>query len=180
LNGYETARLLKRLEEKYHRVPIIAHGDLPSAIGKKQAGEQGLNDYLQKPFDKTQLYDLLQKHLDKDQPSNLAANLDKCTDGDMEFRRELAQLLANNISELLTNIEKALKLNDPTIFVRAVHKTKTTLSILDDGELSETLNRLQSKIGADTAPAEMDQHVQKLNFWCKKTISDLNALAVQE
>jgi HPt (histidine-containing phosphotransfer) domain-containing protein len=118
--------------------------------------------------------------LDKDQPSNLAANLDKCTDGDMEFRRELAQLLANNISELLANIEKALKLNDPTIFVRAVHKTKTTLSILDDGELSETLNRLQSKIGADTAPAEMDQHVQKLHFWCKKTISDLNALAVEE
>ena len=180
LSGYETSRIIKRLEEKYLLVPIIAHGDLPSAVGKKQAGEQGLNDYIQKPFDKPQLYDMLQKHLDKDQPNDLAANLDKCTDGDMEFRRELAQLLANNISELLANIEKALKLNDPTIFGRAVHKTKTTLAILADGELSETLNTIQSKIGTDTAPAEMDQHVQKLNLRCKNTISVLSALAVQE
>jgi len=180
VNGYETTRLIRRLEEKYHGVPIIAHANVPPAVGEKQADEQGLNGYLQKPFDQTQLYDMLQKQLHKDQPGKLKANLDKCTDGDVEFRRELAQLLANNISELLTNIEKALKLNDPTIFVRAVHKTKTTLTILGDGELSETLHTIQSKLGTDTVPAEMDQHVQKLHFRCQKTISVLNALAIEE
>ncbi len=180
LDGFETSRIIKRLGDQFQGIPIIAHADVPSALGEKQAHEQGLSDFIQKPFNQTHLYDMLQKHLDKDQPNNLRAKLDKCTDGDVEFRRELAQLLANNISELLANIEKALKLNDPVIFVRAVHKTKTTLSILADGELSETLNAIQSKMGVDKSPVDLELDVYKLNFRCKKTISILTALSVQE
>jgi hypothetical protein len=121
---------------------------------------------------------MLKKYVDKEAPNIVRANLDRCTDGDAEFRKELALLLANNISELMINLESALKHNDPNIFGRAIHKTKTTLSILGDGELNSQLVTLQKKIGQDS-PDDLHIQVQKLNNRCRKTISILNTLSTQ-
>jgi hypothetical protein len=104
------------------------------------------------------------------------ANLDRCTDGDPEFRRELAQLLANNITELLTNVEKALVHKDANIFIRAVHKTKTTLSILNDGELTEDIGIVSAKL-KETEPVDLEQSVERLTSKCRSTIAVLNQLS---
>ncbi len=105
------------------------------------------------------------------------ANLDRCTDGDPEFRRELALLLANNITELMANVDKALQDNDPNIFTRAVHKTKTTLSILNDSEINEAIANIQTKF--KESQEDLERHAEKLINRCKKTVSILTALSVQ-
>ncbi len=179
MDGYETARIIRRLGDQFKSIPIIGHTHLHSNEEEKFDSEKDINDLILKPFNQPQLYDKLKNYLDKDRPNIVKANLDRCTDGDTEFRRELAQLLASNMSELLLSVEKALKLKDPTIFGRAVHKTKTTLSILGDGELMEELNIIQKKIGADTPQVDLEHHLQRLNTRCKKTINILNMLSTE-
>jgi hypothetical protein len=104
------------------------------------------------------------------------ANLDRCTDGDIEFRKELAQLLANNMTELMANIQKAVSVIDANILMRSVHKTKTTLSILNDSEMNEGISIVQTKLKESTA-AGLEGHVEKLISRCQKTIDILNSLS---
>jgi CheY-like chemotaxis protein len=169
--GVRTAHIIRRLGDQFQDIPIIGYGTAPVNLT-----EHELTDFILNPFNHTELYNKLKDHLDKTQPDMVMANLDRCTDGDPEFRRELAQLLANNITELLTNIEKALVHKDPNIFIRAVHKTKTTLSILNDGELTENISIVQAKLKEPT-PVDLEQSVEKLSNRCKSTITILNQLS---
>jgi DNA-binding response OmpR family regulator len=176
IDGYEIARIIRLLGDNFQQVSIIGFGDQFPNMKDQNARENVLDDFVLKPFEPAIIHDMLKKYLDKDAPKVVLANLERCTEGDVEFRKELAQLLANNITELLVNLENALKHNDPHIFGRAVHKTKTTLSILGDGELNTQLSLLQKKIGQDTS-GELELQVQKVNNRCRKTINILNALS---
>jgi CheY-like chemotaxis protein len=177
IDGYEIARIIRLLGDKFHQVSMIGFGDRLPNIKDRNARENVLDDFMLKPFDPVTIHDMLKKYLDKDAPKVVLANLDRCTEGDVEFRKELAQLLANNITELLVNLENAIKHNDPNIFGRAVHKTKTTLSILGDGELNTQLSILHKKIGQD-ASDELELQIQKVHNRCRKTINILNTLSV--
>lgn len=177
IDGYEVARIIRLLGDKFQQVAIIGFGEQLPNMKDGKIRENVLDDFILMPFDPPIIHEMLKKYLDKDAPKVVLANLDRCTDGDVEFRKELAQLLANNITELLANLENALRQNDPNIFGRAVHKTKTTLSILGDGELNTQLSLLQKKIGQD-ASGELDLQVQKVNNRCRKTINILNTLSV--
>ena len=117
-------------------------------------------------------------HIDNCQPDIVMANLDKCTDGDTEFRRELAQLLANNITEMMANIEKSVKIKDPNIMMRSVHKTKTTLSILNDSEMNEEINIVETKL-KETSPVDLETHVERLINRCMRAINVLTTLSAQ-
>lgn len=117
-------------------------------------------------------------HLDNCQPEIVMANLDKATDGDTEFRRELAQLLANNITEMMANIEKAVKIKDPNIMLRSVHKTKTTLTILNDSEMNEEINVVEAKL-KEASPVDLEIHVEKLISRCMRAINILTTLSTQ-
>ena len=117
-------------------------------------------------------------HIDNCQPEIVMANLDKCTDGDTEFRRELAQLLANNIKEMMANIEKSVKIKDPNIMMRSVHKTKTTLSILNDSEMNEEIHIVETKL-KEPSPADLETHVERLISRCMRAINVLTTLSAQ-
>ena len=117
-------------------------------------------------------------HTDDCQPDILMANLDRCTDGDTEFRRELAQLLAGNITEMMANIEKSVKVKDPNVMIRSVHKTKTTLTILNDGEINECISLVETKL-KEPAPVDLEIYVEKLINRCAKTVNILTALSAQ-
>ncbi|WP_276368892.1 response regulator [Chryseolinea sp. H1M3-3] len=175
IDGIETARIIRRLGDQFQHVPIIGHSADPITADLK--GNE-LTDFILNPFDKTELYNKLKNHLDKGQPDIVMQNLDRCTDGDIEFRRELAQLLANNIIELMTNIDRALKNHDPQVFTRAVHKTKTTLSILNDADLTEDIKIVQAKM-KESEPLDLDRYVERLTNRCRKTINILNTISAQ-
>jgi hypothetical protein len=117
-------------------------------------------------------------HIDNCQPEIVMANLDKCTDGDTEFRRELAQLLANNITEMMANIEKSVKIKDPNIMMRSVHKTKTTLTILNDCEMNEEISVVETKL-KEPSPTDLEIHVERLINRCMRAINILTTLSTQ-
>ena len=172
IEGYQTASIIRELGDQFQNIPIIGHGPHAPAHGNGKV----LTDFITIPFDTRELYSKLKNHLDKTRPEVVIANLDRCTDGDVEFRKELAQLLANNVIELMASIEATLEKNDPEIFFRTVHKTKTTLSILNDKELLDRISTIQSKLKGSNNE-ELNDHVQKMIARCKKTIEVLGVVA---
>ncbi len=173
IQGYQTASIIRELGDQFQNIPIIGHGThAPTPAGNGKV----LTDFIAKPFDTNELYNKLKNHLDKTRPEVVIANLDRCTDGDVEFRKELAQLLANNVIELMTSIESTLEKNDPEIFSRSVHKTKTTLSILNDKELLDRISIIQSKLKEPSNNGLSDE-VEKMIARCRKTIEVLGVVA---
>jgi DNA-binding NtrC family response regulator len=173
IHGYQTASIIRELGDQFQNIPIIGYGQqAPAHVGNGSA----LTDFIAKPLDETVLYNKLKNHLDRTRPEIVIANLDRCTDGDQEFRKELAQLLANNVIELMTSIESSLAQNDPEIFIRSVHKTKTTLSILNDKELMDRISLIQTKLKEGNRES-LDGHVEKMLIRCKKTIEVLGVVA---
>lgn len=173
IHGYQTASIIRELGDQFQNIPIIGHGpEAPAHVGNGNV----LTDFIAKPLDEGELYSKLKNHLDKTRPEIVIANLDRCTDGDVEFRKELAQLLANNVIELMKSIESSLKENDAEIFVRSIHKTKTTLSILNDKELMDRISLIQTKL-KEGDRGSIDEDVEKMLRRCKKTIEVLSLIA---
>jgi len=76
----------------------------------------------------------------------------------------------------MTSIKEALQKNDPEIFVRSVHKTKTTLSILNDKDLLERISIIQTKLKEGNRE-KLDEDIETMISRCKKTIEVLGVVA---
>ena len=176
INGYEAAHTIRSLGDHFQNVPIIGYGNEKiNSNGKRQV----LTDFILDPLSETELYNKLKTYLDNLTPEMVTANLDRCTDGDIEFRRELAQLVSNNVVELMTNLEKSLASGNPELFIRAVHKTKTTLGILNDKEMLHEIGVIQLKL-KEGSSKELDSHVKKMMDRCRKTIVVLDIVSSPE
>ena len=70
--------------------------------------------------------------------------IDLYTYGDPEFRPVLIDSMIDNLLELQQELYISTMKQDPEVFLRAAHKSKTTLSILDNSELSDIVEELKS------------------------------------
>lgn len=84
--------------------------------------------------------------------ANRFPQLDTYTDGDDAFKLVLINLMIENLDELKFALRASHAQQDIGIFAKAVHKAKTTLSILDDTDLCQSAD-------------EMKKHVNKPESW---------------
>lgn len=63
MNGYETARQLRKLEKNSHRTPIVAMTAHVTSRGNEQCFEAGMDDFLPKPFNTDRLNEIVRKWL---------------------------------------------------------------------------------------------------------------------
>jgi hypothetical protein len=78
---------------------------------------------------------------------SLSAKLEAYTDDDVAFKRELITLMINNLREL----SQALHQREFNIFEAVAHKTKSTLTILDDEEINRIVDDLRKVLKAGNA-----------------------------
>jgi hypothetical protein len=75
---------------------------------------------------------------------SLSAKLEAYTDDDLAFKRELITLMINNLREL----SQAVRQNEFAIFEAIAHKTKSTLTILEDAEINQLVADLRKLLKA--------------------------------
>jgi HPt (histidine-containing phosphotransfer) domain-containing protein len=82
------------------------------------------------------------------QPGNrpLFINFDLHTDGDNDFKKELIALMIENMRELIWAQNRSHQQNDHSFFLKACHKMKSTLAMLDDKELLQVVHELSDPI----------------------------------
>lgn len=161
MDGYEASKKIRSLPDPYFKtIPIIALTASAMVDIKDKVIEIGMSDFLTKPFHPEDLQTMIAKYImlgdnrilpDRlDQPSRLQANLDLYTQGDPEFKRELAALLIKSIEELRHAMLQAIAQKQSVIFNKASHKIKTSISMLGDDEFSSLVEALNEHFSAPT------------------------------
>jgi PAS domain S-box-containing protein len=171
LDGYEATRQIRELNDDYFKtIPIIALTASAMIEIKEKTAKAGMNDYLSKPFQPEELQDkigkYLQKKTNKGAPSAISKGLELYSEGDLTFKKELAQLFIKNIRELKESLEIVFSTNDDNAFKQTSHKVKTTLGMLGDKELETKTQQLKT---------ELAQKADKKSI-SKKTIDEFLSL----
>ncbi|HEY0654788.1 MAG TPA: PAS domain S-box protein [Chryseosolibacter sp.] len=153
IDGYQATHEIRSWthDPYFKNVPIIAL--TASAMGEinNKVLAAGMNDYVSKPFQPAELEETISKYVHF-QPVAVPRNridLDLYTEGDPEFKRELASLLIRNIYELQDALSHTFETRDSEIFRAACHKVKTTLGMLGDADYAALVESLKEKVSSD-------------------------------
>jgi PAS domain S-box-containing protein len=155
MDGYEATRRIRAMnhDEYFKNVPIVALTASAMADIRGKVADFGMNDFLSKPFQPEELQAVIGKYVlaggDPEPTQKKAAiNIDLYTDGDPEFKRELAGLLIKNIQELQEQLQIALETRSADTYSKACHKMKTTLGMLGDDEFTSVIENLKDKLSS--------------------------------
>jgi PAS domain S-box-containing protein len=151
MDGYSATVAIRKMEDDYFKaVPILALTASAMSEVRDRVLASGMNDLLTKPFNPDELYDKIRSMIaiddrDADDNKTLSVKLDVYADGNLEFKRELAGLIIENLKELQIAINQIKTADGVTQLKRATHKVKTTLAILGDDELSQLVVNIREK-----------------------------------
>lgn len=143
--GLDGLALQEKLAEKGREIPIIfitGHGDVPLAV---RAMKAGAIDFLNKPFDDTDLLDAISLALsrvsaassDRSELSNLRARFDSLTSRERQILVEVAQGKANK------HIAFDLNVTESTVKVHR-HNAMIKMRLKSVAELTLAIQRLKT------------------------------------
>ncbi|HTH57207.1 MAG TPA: PAS domain S-box protein [Cyclobacteriaceae bacterium] len=144
-DGYETTMEIRRMPDKHFKeVPIVAlTADILPEV-KEKAFQSGMNDYLSKPFQQSDLQTIINKYVRKVafKKSSAKSKIEEITLGDETYTKELMRHIAASLTELRNAFHETWNSRDAEPFKKAHHKSKTSLFILQN----ETLNNVVAKV----------------------------------
>jgi hypothetical protein len=97
----------------------------------------------------------------------LFIDFDAYADGDPEFKKEITDLMIDNLQEMQQVLGEATKHKDVVLFQRVCHKIKATLDMLEDRELLDIVQELK----ADITNIELAQNLDRI---CAEIIISLH------
>lgn len=199
LDGLETTRLIREEERETTRhLPIIAMTAHAMKGDREQCLAAGMDDYLAKPINTSELYALIEKHvptmgshlpepvareeqaepLVEKEVFDISQALAR-VGGDRGFLVELAQLLLNCWPEHRDRIHEAMDHQDAPALERAVHSLKGAVSNFGTGRAFsaafrlEELARDRGLAGAGSAIVDLEQEFERLRTALKAALPEL-------
>jgi hypothetical protein len=87
----------------------------------------------------------------------LFIDFDAYTDGDPEFKKEITDLMIDNLQEMQQVLGDATRQRDVVLFQRVCHKIKATLDMLEDRELLDIVQQLKEDITNTEQAQDLDR-----------------------
>ncbi|HEY9005039.1 hypothetical protein [Ohtaekwangia sp.] len=87
----------------------------------------------------------------------LFIDFDAFTDGDPDFKKEITELMIDNLLEMQQVLAVASKQKDDVAFHKVCHKIKATLEMLEDKELLEIVEILKADVSHAEQAAQLDR-----------------------
>lgn len=177
IDGYQATKEIRSWthDTYFKNIPIIAL--TASAMGEmnNKVVSIGMNDYVSKPFQPAELEETISRyvHFEPASVPKKPINLDLYTEGDPEFKRELAGLLVKNIYELQDALNLTFEKGDAEFFRAACHKVKTTLGMLGDADYSALVDQLKQKVSGDPVINGLEQKLADFKTLSEKIIAGL-------
>ena len=149
MDGYDSTLSIRNMNDAYFKtIPIIAFSASDISDARQKALRSGMTDFVQKPLQQDELQNTIDKYVLPTMKNErglrpLLIDFDQYTDGDADFKLELISLMVVDIGELQKSLVQATRLNDPELFKKGCHKSKTTVAMVDDKELILLLEDLE-------------------------------------
>lgn len=177
MNGYELATHIRtKLKKPLCDIPLIALTAYESDIEKEKARQSGMTDFLTKPYNPQDLLAVIQKHkhvYDNFEPEaseekeeiisidNTITHLGKLMHNSPSDLQNLIRMITEQIPQLNSEIEKAIKKQDWDATYKAAHKLKSSINILQVKTLNEEIEMIESnamkKINLESIPRIFQQ-----------------------
>jgi CheY-like chemotaxis protein len=140
-DGRETTRRIRR--ELKSEVPVIALTANFMNSERVKCLQDGMNDYLSKPFKKSDLFEMINKWINRYLQSNIPTtsleenktmicleNLEQMSAGNMEFQQEMINLFLENSKESLEQMKNHLRERKIEQIPSVAHKIKGSFGVI--------------------------------------------------
>ena len=150
MDGYETTRYIRReMPEPKRSIPIIALTADVLQDNQQKAFEVGMNDYIYKPFNASELFVKIEKLKIKSlKPSQEKARFEvgsirKTAMGNSEFMLELMNMFTDKTPELLSDMRRFVSEKDWKSLSFIAHKNKMLFVVMGLTDLHKQLSDLE-------------------------------------
>lgn len=161
-NGYEATTEIRKLADKTKKnVPIVALTAAAIKGEKEKCLAAGMNDYLSKPFDPKDLFDVIYKQLkfSKKQAKEKKTKIQKedkkrkllnfeyiesVAQNDADLKNELLHLFIKQLSETKTHLNKYLAEKNYDMLSAVAHKAKSSVAMFGIEALRKDMEQLES------------------------------------
>ena len=185
MDGYESTRRIRQMDGLHFKtLPIIAFTASEVTDSREKAFHAGMTDFITKPLQQVELQSTIKKHVFGNMKNAkslrpLYIDFDQHTDGDAEFKKELVALMMEDLAELQKSLEVATRSNNPDVFLKGRHKSKTTVDMVNDKELNLLLEELEARIVQEKylRSAVLEEQIllfNKLSTDVLESLSELN------
>ena len=190
MDGIELTRYIRSSMGEKSNIPIIALTAHATKGEERRCFENGVNDYLSKPYNfdvlLNKLYHNLKNNTDdsvlfmESQQKEIASEklidfkyLKDFSDGDDTFVKNMISLFLNNTPETMQIILESNKNDDIKILKDEIHKLKSSLSILGMIKASNCVEVIEMEIEKNPLGQKRKDEVNNLNEICQLAIKEL-------
>lgn len=187
MDGNELTKYIRRHMGSKANVPIIALTAHATSMEEKRCLENGMNDYISKPFHFSVLLEKLYKNLmntdkngaviapEKSVSENLInfSYLNEFADGDSVFIQKMVSLFFTNAPVALELILQSNETDNISVLKAELHKLKSSISLLGISKASKCIENIEYEIEINPLGQKRKAEVKLFNDICEQSISEL-------
>lgn len=190
MDGNELTHYIRTKMWDKSNIPIIALTAHATLEEEKRCLQNGMNDYLSKPYDFNVLLEKLYQNLNVNkgiaiQSPELPAQvmtteklinfkyLKEFAEGDDTFIKNMVSIFLENTPETMAVILKSNKNDDIKTLKEEIHKLKSSISLLGITKASESVNSIEKELEENPLGQKRRAEVVYLNEICQLAIKEL-------
>ena len=190
MDGNELTRYIRTKMGKKSNIPIIAVTAHATLEEEKRCLQNGMNDYLSKPYDFNELLEKLQLNLIKNNANHTPVGestmqevaieklvnfkyLKDFADGDDIFIRNMVAIFLEKTPETMALILESNKNDDIKTLKSEIHKLKSSISLLGIIKASESVDNIERELEINPLGQKRKEEVVYLNEICQMAIIEL-------
>jgi signal transduction histidine kinase/DNA-binding response OmpR family regulator len=184
MDGYTATKILRN--ELNLKVPVIAMTAHAMAGEKEKCISFGMNDYISKPINETELYNILlhytntiHNHAGKSSSVIDLDYLNELSKGDKNFETEMIRQFIIQVPEEIKSLELFIQQKDFTAVKSAAHGLKSSVSFVGlSAKLQPVLEHIEKHASSGNGLKEIQQNFEQLQTICEQAIEEAKSLLV--
>lgn len=191
MDGIELTKYIRNNMGAKANIPIIALTAHATLKEETRCLENGMNDYLSKPYHFNALLEKLYKNLMKTNTNDAADRavkeskdeklidltyLNDFADGDVDFIDQMIQLFRQNSPVALKIILESNEADDLIILKNEVHKLKSSINLLGVVSALKSIEIIEAEIMTDPFGQKRKDEVLHLNEICQSVFTELESI----
>lgn len=190
MDGNELTNHIRTKMGEKSTVPIIALTAHATLEEEKRCLQNGMNDYLSKPYDFNVLLEKLYQNLNKNKGNTIQSPdlptqemtteklinfkyLKDFAEGDDSFIKNMISIFLENTPETMAIILKSNKNDDIKTLKEEIHKLKSSISLLGISKASDSIAIIENEIETNPLSEKRKEEVVYLNEICQLAIKEL-------
>jgi signal transduction histidine kinase/CheY-like chemotaxis protein/HPt (histidine-containing phosphotransfer) domain-containing protein len=192
MNGYETTKKIRSLNDKNSAVPIIALTATALIDERKKALAAGMNEHLTKPFTPQQLYAVLIKVLEGETPAEVDVKVGEQKNNaidtsqlhllygeDLGFMHEMIRTFLEVTPEHIQKMKELKEKTDWDELSKVAHKCKPTFAMVGMMDAEKIVKEIEVLCKEKGSIAKLDECIALLEAQCNASSGELMNLLNQ-